>query len=48
MAEASKEVADLLLAGVDDLAHGGLVHRVGNAATNLLELGTEGFDQGLG
>jgi hypothetical protein len=37
LAEVSEEVADLLLAGVDDLAGGGEVDGGGNVLTQLLE-----------
>jgi hypothetical protein len=47
-AEASEQVADLLLAGVDDLAGRGLVDGVGDAPAELLELLAQLLQEGLG
>ena len=43
--EVGKEVADLLFAGVDDLAGGGLVDGVGDLLAEALEVGTKLFAQ---
>jgi hypothetical protein len=46
--EASQEVANLLLAGVDDLPGRGPVDGVGDAPAELLELATQLLHEGLG
>src|SRR3954447_2671000 len=48
LAEAGQEVADLLLAGVDDLAGWRVVDGIGHPPAELLELGAELIDEGLG
>jgi hypothetical protein len=48
LAEAGQEIADLLLAGVADLAGWGLVDGLGHPPAELLELGAELLDEGLG
>src|SRR3954469_16677873 len=48
LAEAGQEIADLLLAGVDDPAGWGLVDGIGHPPAELLELGAELLDEGLG
>src|SRR4051812_38151682 len=48
LAEAGQEVADRLLAGVDDPAGWGLVDGIGHPPAELLELGAELLDEGLG
>jgi hypothetical protein len=47
-AEVSEQVADLLLAGVDDLPGGGLVDGVGHVAAERLETASQLFEQVLG
>ena len=48
LSEASEKVADLLLAGVNDLAGRGLVDGIGDAPAELLELVAELLHEGLG
>src|SRR3954466_1207212 len=48
LVEAGQEIADPLLAGVDDPAGGGLVDGIGHPPAELLELGAELLDEGLG
>jgi hypothetical protein len=47
-AEVGEEVANLLLAGVDDLAGGCLVDRVGDLLAEALEVGTKVFAKVIG
>src|SRR4051794_33433805 len=48
LAEAGQEVADLLLAGVDDLAGWRVVDGIGHPPAEPLELSAELLDEGLG
>jgi hypothetical protein len=48
LSEASQQVADLLLTGVDDLAGRGLVDGIGHPPAELLELLAELLHQRLG
>jgi hypothetical protein len=45
--EGSEEVADLLLAGIDDLAGGSLIDGGGHILTQLLEATTQLFQKGI-
>src|SRR5262245_63834590 len=45
-AEVGEEVADLLLAEVDDLSLGGLVDGIGDALAQALEAVAQGLDEG--
>lgn len=46
LSEVGKEVADLLLAGIDDLTSGCLVDGGGHVLTQLLEVSAQLFQQG--
>src|SRR3954447_5572957 len=48
LAEAGQEIANLLLAGVEDLAGWRVVDGIGHPPTELLELHAELLDEGLG
>jgi hypothetical protein len=48
LSEVGEEVADLLLAGVDDLAGGGVVDGGGHVLTQLLEAAAQLLEQGVG
>jgi len=46
--KASKEIADFLLAGIDDLSGGSLVDGLDDSTADFFELGAEGLDKDLG
>jgi hypothetical protein len=46
--EVDEEVADLLLAGVDDVTGRGLVDGIGDAATEFLEAAAQALQEGVG